>query len=497
MYPSWSLTSTLGSDFQVSSVIHVLAMLPPQQISPVVASAKRKREEDNVSLADLWEYSRIKIEELPNATALKDLLLRPLPFRLQLYDTAAAEQVFDQNGEMLECPELLTTNNTILMECALSRSTAGSWQSLYDALFRLPHHINAAKEMGISFCWNRGDVVDPRKDRPHLLVHFDDLVILRGEEEETKPFDLGIDLDGRNLIRKMGSWNSLFYGDLPYILAYYACGRRFVLVTIVRSLVSRRVVEFDSLTWFKADAIKVFYNLAFFLKTMRALHGRARSCPLTPYTPGTKETSTIELMDGVVRRTRHSLCKMEYERLIDTYTNLQEVQRGAQERTHLQTVRKLLLPDHKNPTLTVYLEPVGYMRVPYTIEEFVEWLRAMLTALKYWHDRNFCHGDIHWRNIVYAPTDGPGYWVLIDMDQSYRPNTKAIDWNHAFHREKPVFRHDLFQLGRLLESVMRRLMLSSPSQTRTRLETIQNLLLSAATDQELIACRMLVLLDDS
>lgn len=120
------------------------------------------------------------------------------------------------------------------------------------------------------------------------------------------------------------------------------------------------------------------------------------------------------------------------------------------ERTHLQTVYNLVMPGKTNARFIVHLQPLGYRRNLETPSEVSEWLRCMLIALKHWHGLNYCHGDLRWRNIVYVPTDNTGYWVLIDMDKSHRPNTKKITWNHQFQDDTLNFQHDLNQLGYLM-----------------------------------------------
>ncbi|TMW58369.1 hypothetical protein Poli38472_009928 [Pythium oligandrum] len=418
-----------------------------------MSSEKRQRKHHGITLVDLWDYSTMNLNALPHADELEKLLLRPLPFRLQLRDEKVAANISDPTARLVECSDLSTIIDTILLECAIPRTRSGSWQGLYDAFFRLPQHICAAKLKNFSFRWNRGDNIDPSTDRPHMLAVYDGLVLLRGEEVENL-LDPGVYLSSGPLTRKMRKWNSLFYGNLPYTLG---CDQ-------------------------------VFYNLAFFMKAMGTLHKRTRSCPLVPYEPFAKDTCTIELMDDVIKRTRHSLQEENVDRLVDIYTNLREVERQAKERTHLQTVRKM---ERQSRGVVVYLEPVGCTRIPATIDEVTEWVRAMLTALKHWHGRNLCHGDVQWRNIVYAPVDGPGYWVLIDMDESYPPD----NWNHKCSDEKLRFQHDLFQLGELLASVMPGLVSSSSAQVPIHLQGVEKMLLNALTDPSLTAERVLELLD--
>ncbi|KAG1712712.1 hypothetical protein DVH05_000452 [Phytophthora capsici] len=57
------------------------------------------------------------------------------------------------------------------------------------------------------------------------------------------------------------------------------------------------------------------------------------------------------------------------------------------------------------------------------------------------------------------------------MDESRKPNTTTIDWNHKFQGHKLIFEHDFYQLGKLMNS----LTVSLPSD----LVDVQKVLLSA------------------
>lgn len=100
------------------------------------------------------------------------------------------------------------------------------------------------------------------------------------------------------------------------------------------------------------------------------------------------------------------------------------------------------------------------------LAEIEEWLRQMFKALQYWHGSGYCHGDLRWLNIVFVPapyvyqhdgdtpTNNGGFWVLIDMDESYNSDSKVITWRHQYHGSKLRFQHDFAQLGHLIDSVM-------------------------------------------
>uniref|UniRef100_K3WPY2 Aminoglycoside phosphotransferase domain-containing protein n=1 Tax=Globisporangium ultimum (strain ATCC 200006 / CBS 805.95 / DAOM BR144) TaxID=431595 RepID=K3WPY2_GLOUD len=108
------------------------------------------------------------------------------------------------------------------------------------------------------------------------------------------------------------------------------------------------------------------------------------------------------------------------------YTRKKRLPHG---RTYLQSVRHLSVEPNK---LDVILTPLGFEHRPLKADDGRYWDRCMLTALRHWHGMKLCHGDVQWRNMIYVPkTDAEScYWVLTDIDESYPPQTKEIDWDH-------------------------------------------------------------------
>ncbi|KAE9032498.1 hypothetical protein PR002_g9142 [Phytophthora rubi] len=270
----------------------------------------------------------------------------------------------------------------------------------------------------------------------------------------------------------MRRWNVMFYGDLPYILGYATSGDDLQLVTIERTdgPCRAKVIADFSIFEDRAGALKVFYNLALLLHQMAKLTKRSYACGLEPFVPDENEKRKIVLLGGFIERTikgTRSSGEMDVERLKSVYETLQGLDEGSPV-THLQTVEKLSVK--QDGRLVVELSPIGYLRLP-TIDEVSEWLRHMLTALKYWHGCGYCHGDICWRNIVLVPTSGFSYWVLIDMDESRQPNTTTIWWNHQYQGHRLRFQHDLWQLGQLMGEL--------PFKLSVDLKTMQAILLSA------------------
>ncbi|KAG9400756.1 hypothetical protein AC1031_010195 [Aphanomyces cochlioides] len=163
-----------------------------------------------------------------------------------------------------------------------------------------------------------------------------------------------------------------------------------------------------------------------------------------PFVLYTTPKRTLEMVDSGIRRTYVA----DVDRMTKIYAALMKINNEFQGRTHLQIVSDM---KPKQTELKVLLTPLGVERQPLTIQEVRDWVFGMLTALNLWHGSEYCHGDIRWRNIVFVPTDAAtGYWMLIDMDESYAPNTHKIDWRHQHMVKTLTYQHDLHQLGELL-----------------------------------------------
>jgi hypothetical protein len=137
--------------------------------------------------------------------------------------------------------------------------------------------------------------------------------------------------------------------------------------------------------------------------------------------------------------------------------------------------------------ITVELKPIGQTRCPGKEQDVLEWLRCMLTALKYWHGKNYCHGDVTWGNMVYVPSGKP-FWVLTGVDKSSRPGKEVIRWPHAFRGVPLHFKHDLFQLGQLIDTCV-------DHRWPEKLEKIRATLVSAVDMPDVTAELVLALVD--
>ncbi|DAZ93495.1 TPA: hypothetical protein N0F65_007863 [Lagenidium giganteum] len=430
---------------------------------------KQQRVEQSTSLAELWQYSESQLAALPAPHELAALLQQPLPFMLTLRDSRTAEKVFDSDGPCIACPDLTLLMDTVLFLCSSPPDAKSSWQEYYNALLRIP--ISLCRSRGL--VWMRGcRFIDGDAETtvvPDYVLVNEMLVVMRGEEVSARE---PIAKARWKLTTKMRQWNAMLYGDLPYILGYAACGDDLQLLVIEKkSDWECRVLvigEF-SIVQDRASVLKVFYNLAAVFLLMNKLTQRLYSCNLIPFIPDENERRKLVLLDGFVERTIK--CPWtgdtaDIKRLKSVYEALRGL--GAPSNmTHLQTVEELSVGQN-NRRLVVQLAPI---------------------ALKYWHGCGYCHGDVRWRNIMSVPTSGSNYWVLIDMDQAYKPNTMTISWNHEFDGHKLRFQHDLWQLGDLMNEYF--LDLSAD------LKSMQTMLLKAVEHPEVTAESALAKLEDT
>ncbi|KAG1698756.1 hypothetical protein DVH05_014711 [Phytophthora capsici] len=471
---------TLKDIESMNTPVHVLVVVPKKRTSTAIVSqekdAKRLKKEENVPLEMLWQYSEMEITTFPQPHELSSLLQRPLPFQLKVREFVTMTAIFDPSGPFLVCEDLTTLIDAFLLSCEDRyrpgpEASENTWQHIYDLLLDISYHLCKAYGFDVVSNRNRANTTGTTDKvmRPDFLLHYLGMVLLRGEEYNATT---EIEVSWKKLTNKMLFWNPMFYGDLPYTLGYATSGERLRVVTIDRHLNPHTIFDFQSIFQQRAQVIKMFYNLPFFLHKMSVL--AKRTCPsyLMPFTPDENHKRKIELRDNVIVRTiQRKQCRddVDFERLVDIYSTLQDLDDRAQKRTHLQIVRNL---DVKKSRLCVQLSPLGNVRAPVDVDEVRVWLQGMLTALKYWHSCDYCHGDLRWSNIVRIPVSSDsGFWVLIDMDESRKPNTTTIDWNHKFQGHTLIFEHDMYQLGQLMNS----LTFSLPSD----LVEIQKYLLSA------------------
>lgn len=108
------------------------------------------------------------------------------------------------------------------------------------------------------------------------------------------------------------------------------------------------------------------------------------------------------------------------------------------------------------------LQPLGVSCVPESAADLVDALRCVLTCLKGLHTNGYYHTDLRWTNIVWVRK---GNWCLVDCTNFVRSNAPKKELLDATNRCRNVDRlddspwsvkHELFQVGRLIEEVIAR-----------------------------------------
>ena len=105
------------------------------------------------------------------------------------------------------------------------------------------------------------------------------------------------------------------------------------------------------------------------------------------------------------------------------------------------------------------LQPPGVNRLPVNIQELVDVLVCVATALRDLHSLMLCHTDLRWSNVVRVLEN---VWYLIDCTNFVRVgvNASSEDMTFASSRYRTEYRlnefpysikHDLYQVGKLAE----------------------------------------------
>ena len=407
----------------------------------------------------------LDMDQLPSVMKLPAILCAPVPFQLPVADADLAQGVFEPGAPLLTGTGLEHDLDALV---ARKYTYANQWDRHHAPLLALVQKICGASGVDVAIVHGNGDddptgATKPNARTPACVLHIDKLPMLRGEETggwvvKRKDFFPGFDVAVQHLIAKMRRWSPLVYGALPYTFGYVTYGGSITVVAIDHRLNAHCILPprrlFDERG--RAEVVTVFLNLARLMPAMQRLSKRPplSTIKLSHLEPNKTAKRTIEVLDDGerVRRTitlDQCSSPKDFKRLVRIYRTLSTPLVGYN--THRQIVWRVQVTKTK---LVVTLSPVGLVRRPETIQEVRQWLMGILTALQFWHRAQYCHGDVQWSNVVYKPErEFPACWVLIDMDKSHASGECEIDWEHECKGEKLTYQHDLYQLGRLLQSL--------------------------------------------
>ena len=221
----------------------------------------------------VWENSTAPMQALPSIDGLRDLLSRPLPFRMHLSDAMVPpDALFDVDAPFVAGNLLAATLQNfdrVILELK-SDSSENDWQICYDVVLSLL--IALCNNHGLELARARSKE-DPtgatqRQMRPDYMLFASYLLpLLRGEEKAASA-RLSQPLD--ELTSKMCPWLPEVYGELPYTIGYATSGELITVVAIDQhhhktELVPRLSVRQPH---GKARLFKFAINFAFFVPAM-------------------------------------------------------------------------------------------------------------------------------------------------------------------------------------------------------------------------------------
>ena len=261
--------------------------------------------------------------------------------------------------------------------------------------------------------------------RPDVLVWLPSGVLaFKGED---KAFGVNIREARIDLTQKMAIYSDVYFGEIPYQLAYACAGSQVEFWALMRTTNPHRprpvqLTPQIDLSTMRGRSVCVRYaaNIARVLVCMHQTYPRGSAVRLGSTI--TTETSTVFLEGtNVIKKTR----MYTGDAVVDLYKAIST----AQGVPHL--IKPVGLPKvSRNGQLTVTLEPVGFCPdAPRNVEEAKAAGRALLTAIRWIHDQGYVHRDIQPSNIMRSD----GQWFLIDLEWADLANEPLGNYRPRLH----------------------------------------------------------------
>ena len=139
----------------------------------------------------------------------------------------------------------------------------------------------------------------------------------------------------------------------------------------------------------------------------------------------------------------------------ETLANMVEFYRANDTVEHLEH-----MVDFDDEKRTVRLQPMGVNRLPATAMDVIAMRICVLTCLRGLHANGFYHTDLRWSNIVWVRD---GKWCVIDCTNFVRADgaedirlgaSSRCPLQYRFDGSPWSVKHELFQVGRLIEHVI-------------------------------------------
>jgi hypothetical protein len=423
-------------------VVHVLVEIP------LTISKKRIIERPNIiAWADQTNWPSIK-EPLPHLNALSKVMCKELPFSIG----SVTQDYYGFPKFVFEGSDLITA-----FSCYCDRNYYGSESSyhlIYDSMFTIFLKLCEVRGLPVDF---KRDQVDTSGGslgvkRPDIMMLVNHTVFFRGEEKSN---EIEISKAKAEIISKMQVWSPVLYGRLPYILCYATSGKIIQFYACHALHQQKRVALIDvgdelNLTTpsHQKQCLTIIFNMVRIFEALKKCVGK-RHLTFAPFEEILREGCSVKIIDEriIVKKTICNNEKMK-KRLKLVYNSVLEIAKTTQ---HMIGVEKIKEQDW---ILEAHLSPLGCEVVPENETELQCAIHGVLTALRAWHSKNFCHGDIRWANVLNVPSGGGiGHYMLIDFDLSFETNKKLIYWNHPRKGCRLVFGHDFYQVGDLMNAV--------------------------------------------
>ena len=306
--------------------------------------------------------------------------------------------------------------------------------------------------------------------RPDWMFFIHQLLVIRGEEK-AEGANASLEQAASELISKMDTWHTLFFGELPYVFGYACCGTQFQFYALHPNKTVSRPGGVPGVNLTKignqldlAFVDERFRLLKYIINLVRVFEVMEHQIPedappLGDVSPPWKrplsgEYSTIVFEPGFVVKILnlvHSRVSYDYPMLQDLY----KIIKAGKIRYSILCQEGYPKLEPAGNAVRLHLYPIGLPVYPKTEEELKTCLSHVLEALQDLHKHLYCHRDVRWPNILKNIDKS---WMLIDFDFAARLKGGKAEWP-TWTRGVPTRKrsenwsasHDIMQVARLLE----------------------------------------------
>eukprot|EP00727_Mastigamoeba_balamuthi_P000276 m51a1_g10245 hypothetical protein (439) ;mRNA; f:36096-38221 len=226
-------------------------------------------------------------------------------------------------------------------------------------------------------------------------------------EERLRPseFDDAVD----QLRRKMGTWNPVLLGPLPYLLCYAATVNRIAFYAVRQGTCD-------------VQQVSMFFRLSD--PVHRALI--VRTCINIVRTLVTLDQHRL-VLPSYIRKATHDPKIRRMGDLVQLYHMLSDnANLHHPDVPYVVQCRDPPRVDHKG-RLILHLAPLGLRRLPEDERTLASSITCVLSALSLLHELGYAHRDVRWPNVLWDPIRSS--WFLIDLEYSARFG-EPVNWDN-------------------------------------------------------------------